>query len=171
MLGLGIGALVVCFGTTGVWWVSKSLRNKAREGWNLRPVVIAAVDCAAGDPVTFEKISQRSVPEQFVPENAVLPDNASKLINARALVPLQAGEMLLWELFDVAPRGFELSRDVEAGVPLKATDVKAVSLSKDDVRVTRVRVEQKDVFGAKTSRALKAGAPLHFSDLIPSEAR
>lgn len=171
MTGLGLGALLLCMGTLFVLSWSMATRKKAREGWNLKPVVVAAVDIAAGDDLPFEVISQRSVPDQFVPATAVLPDAASKLIHARPLVPIQAGELLLWELFDVGGRGLELTRDVEAGAVLKAEDVKVVSFSKDGVSVTRVRADQKEVLGAKTSRALKAGAPLHFSDLIPPEAR
>jgi Flp pilus assembly protein CpaB len=68
---------------------------KARAGWNLKPVVVAAVNIKAGDPVTFEVISQRAMPEQFVTDAMVRPDRASYVVNKKARYAVQAGDVLL----------------------------------------------------------------------------
>ena len=100
MAGLGIGALLLCMGTLGVWSWSMGTRSKAREGWNLKPVVVAAVDFAAGDEVTFEIISQRSVPEQFVTASIIKPDSAYHVVNQVTLVDLAQGDPLRWADFE-----------------------------------------------------------------------
>lgn len=66
---LGFAGLAVLLGTfIGVVHYSglKKREAEVRRGWNLVPVVVAAVDVPAGTTLTFDMISQRSVPEQFV---------------------------------------------------------------------------------------------------------
>jgi len=41
----------------------KKKESDVRRGWNLVPVVVSAVDISEGTVVTFDMISQRSVPE------------------------------------------------------------------------------------------------------------
>jgi len=45
-------------------------------------------------------ISQRPVPEQFVTSSVVKPDAVSYVLNQKVLVPIQAGDMLLWTQFE-----------------------------------------------------------------------
>ena len=73
-----------------------------RKGWNLVPVVVAAQDIAENTVVGMEMISQRSVPEQFDTSSVVKPDSASYIVNQRVLVPLQAGDMMLWSQFETS---------------------------------------------------------------------
>lgn len=68
----------------------------ARDGWNLVPVVVAAVDIPAGTTLTFDMISQRSVPEQFVTADIVKPDSASYIVNERIAVGLMQGDLFTW---------------------------------------------------------------------------
>ena len=75
-------------------------RSDVRKGWNLVPVVVSAVDISEGTVVTMEMISQRSIPEQFVTSSVVKPDSASFVVNQKVLVPLQAGDPLLWSQFE-----------------------------------------------------------------------
>ena len=86
---------------------------KVREGWNLVPVVVAATDIAEGIVVTFDMISQRSVPEQFVTSSVVKPDSASYVVNQKVLVPLQAGDPLLWSQFETTQDAERLSTKVQ----------------------------------------------------------
>ena len=72
-----------------------------RHGYNLVPVVVAAVDLPAGTMVTFDMISQRSVPEQYVTSSVVKPDSASYVVNQVIEHSLQAGDPLRWDDFPV----------------------------------------------------------------------
>lgn len=96
-LGFLVIALVLVVG--GYSWVQKQARE-AKKGWNLVPVVIAAQDIPENTIVSFEHLSQRSVPEQFVTSSVVKPDSASYIVNQRILVPAQAGDMMLWSQFE-----------------------------------------------------------------------
>src|SRR5512146_3051347 len=101
VLGLVIGLVVgmlfstcVC-GVGGYVFVKKKERD-VRRGWNLVPVVVAAQDIAPRETVTFDKISQRSVPEQFVTGSVVTPDSVRQIVGKWLLVPVKAGDPLLW---------------------------------------------------------------------------
>jgi pilus assembly protein CpaB len=84
-----------------------------KRGWNLVPVVVAAVDVSEGTVVTFDMISQRSVPEQFVTSSVVKPDSASYVVNQKVLVPVQAGDPLLWSQFETTKASERLSSKVQ----------------------------------------------------------
>src|SRR5690348_15896094 len=88
-------------------------KNDVRKGWNLVPVVVSAVDISEGTVVTMEMISQRSIPEQFVTSSVVKPDSASYIVNQKVLVPLQAGDPLLWSQFETTKAAERLSTKVQ----------------------------------------------------------
>ena len=91
----------------------KKKEADVRRGWNLVPVVVAAIDIAEGTVVTFDMISQRSVPEQFVTSSVVKPDSASYIVNQKVLVPVQAGDPLLWSQFETTKAAERLSTKVQ----------------------------------------------------------
>jgi pilus assembly protein CpaB len=100
-----------------------------RKGWNLVPVVVAAVDVSEGTVVTMEMISQRSIPEQFVTSSVVKPDSASYIVNQKVLVPLQAGDALLWSQFETTKAAERLSTKVQKkarAVTIEATGAQSV---------------------------------------------
>jgi len=78
----------------------KKAEQDARSGWNLVPVVVAARDIPEGEVVTFDKVAQRGVPEQFVTASVVKPEGATYVINQRLAVPVKEGDMLLWSQFE-----------------------------------------------------------------------
>jgi pilus assembly protein CpaB len=86
-------------GVGGYAWLKKK-ETDVRKGWNLVPAVVAAVDMPEGTVVTYEAISQRSVPEQFITSSVVRPDSAGYILNQRLLTSVQAGDLLLWSQFD-----------------------------------------------------------------------
>ena len=103
-IGLAITLVLACLGSgLGFVYVQKKT-NDARKGWNLVPVVVAAQDIAEDTIVTMEMISQRSIPEQFVTSSVVKPDSASYVVNQKVLVPLQAGDPLLWSQFETTKK-------------------------------------------------------------------
>jgi pilus assembly protein CpaB len=94
------------------WSAVKKREADVRKGWNLVPVVVAAVDLSEGTVVTMEMVSQRSIPEQFVTSSVVKPDSASYIVNQKVLVPVQAGDPLLWSQFETTRAAERLSTKV-----------------------------------------------------------
>ncbi|MFN7132967.1 MAG: Flp pilus assembly protein CpaB [Myxococcales bacterium] len=93
-----------------------ALRAKEKEvkaGWNLVPVIVAATDIPEGSIVTYEMINQRPIPEQFVTSSVVKPDSASYVVGQKVLVPLQAGDALLWSQFETSKAAEKLSTIVQ----------------------------------------------------------
>ncbi|MEW5741566.1 MAG: SAF domain-containing protein [Myxococcota bacterium] len=74
--------------------------SAARAEEPLVPVVVAAVDMGPGQTVTMEMISQRSAPRRLITPSVVKPDSASYIVNQKVLVPLLAGDLLLWSHFE-----------------------------------------------------------------------
>jgi pilus assembly protein CpaB len=72
-------------------------------GAKLVPVVVAAKDIPEGTAVTFDHIQQRMAPEHMVTRSVVKPESANYIVNVRLLVPVQAGDMLLWSQFEAKP--------------------------------------------------------------------
>jgi pilus assembly protein CpaB len=103
LAGLGAGIFVAGLlgGAVGYAMIKRAESN-ARRGWNLVPVVVAARDIPGGEVVTFDAISQRAVPEQFVTSSWVRPDSASYVVNLRTMAPLKAGDGLAWSYFEGA---------------------------------------------------------------------
>ncbi len=95
------------------WSAIKKKESDVRRGWNLVPVVVAAIDISEGTVVAFDMISQRSVPEQFVTSSVVKPDSASYVVNQKVLVPVQAGDPLLWSQFETTKAAERLSTKVQ----------------------------------------------------------
>ncbi len=106
-LVLGVFAGVIAYSAV------KKKESDVRRGWNLVPVVVAAVDIGEGTVVTFDMISQRSVPEQFVTSSVVKPDSASYVVNQKVLVQVQAGDPLLWSQFETTKAAERLSAKVQ----------------------------------------------------------
>ncbi len=97
LMGLIVGGMV---GGLVCGFIISRRMEKARRGWNLVPVVVATQEIPEGEKVTFEMISLRSVPEQFVTSSAVEPDAVIRIIDHRLNVPVQQGDMLLWSQFE-----------------------------------------------------------------------
>lgn len=109
--GFGL-ALVI--GLAAAFLGYQSARKEARRGWNLVPAVTAAVDLPEGTEITYELLAQRQIPEQFLTASVVKPDAVNYILKQKVLVPLRAGDPLLWTQFDTALR--------PASRPLKAVD-------------------------------------------------
>ncbi|MBS1149888.1 MAG: Flp pilus assembly protein CpaB [Myxococcaceae bacterium] len=86
LLGLLISAPV------GYGLAQASRNSEKNRGWNLVPVVVYAVDVAPGTIVTFDMISQRSIPQQFTDASMFRPDNASFLVNQPLGIGVRAGD-------------------------------------------------------------------------------
>jgi pilus assembly protein CpaB len=90
----------------------KRREAEVTKGYNLVTVIVAAVDMSEGSVATFDMISQRAVPEKFVTSSVVRPDSASYIVNQKVLVPIQAGDPLLWSQFETTKAAERLSTKV-----------------------------------------------------------
>ncbi|MFP2928684.1 SAF domain-containing protein [Pyxidicoccus sp. 3LG] len=165
VLGLVVASLVL--GLVGYVWVNKRATD-ARKGWNLVPVVVAAQDLEEGTLITFEMLSQRSVPEQFVTSSVVKPDSASYIVNQRTKVPVQAGDPMLWTHFETKKQtpGFVAARDIPIGAKLTEDDMVAHGWDPDIVTPSYVKEpERPQVVGRPVIAAFRKGDPIlwtHF---------
>jgi pilus assembly protein CpaB len=104
---LGVLAGAVAFSAV------KRKEKEVKAGWNLVPVVVAAQDIGEGTVVTYDMVSQRAIPEQFVTNSVVKPDSANYVVGQRVLVPLQNGDALLWSQFETSKAAEKLSTIVQ----------------------------------------------------------
>jgi pilus assembly protein CpaB len=121
-------ALGLCAGIIAYSAIKKQAHDAVR-GWQLLPVVVASVDIPEGTVVTFDMVAQRTVPEQFVTSSVVKPDSSSYIINQRVLVPVQAGDPLLWSQFETTKSADRLSSKVvqkTRAITLSASGITAV---------------------------------------------
>ncbi len=103
LAGVLAGFLVVgCAGGPLAYLLERRLSTEARSGWNLVPVVVFAQDLPAGTVVTFDLLSQRSLPEQFVTPSLVKPDAASYIVSQVHHPAALAGDVVLWSGFEAA---------------------------------------------------------------------
>lgn len=87
--------------------------DEARKGWNLQPIIVAAVDIPEGTTITMDMMSRHMIPEQFVTSSVVKPDNASFIDGQKVLVPIQKGDMLLWSQFETSKAAERLSTIIQ----------------------------------------------------------
>ena len=95
------------------WTAIKKREHDVRQGWELVPVVVASREIPEGAVITNDMISQRAVPEQFVTSSVVKPESANYVIDQKVLVPLQAGDPLLWSQFETTKASERLSLKVQ----------------------------------------------------------
>lgn len=122
-LVLGLLAGVVAYSAI------KRKESEVKKGWDLVPVVVAVEDITEGTVVTFEMISSRPVPSQFVTSSVVKPDAATYVVNQKVLVPLQRGDPLLWSQFETTKAAERLSTKIQKktrAVTVDASGKKAV---------------------------------------------
>ncbi|MBX7097958.1 MAG: Flp pilus assembly protein CpaB [Myxococcaceae bacterium] len=87
--------------------------NAVKRGWTLVSVVVANADIPEGARITQELVSTRAVPEQFVTSSVVKPDSVGYIVDQQLLVPVQAGDPLLWSQFETAKSSQRLSTRVQ----------------------------------------------------------
>jgi pilus assembly protein CpaB len=103
--------LLLC-GVTGFLAV-RGEERQVRRGWALVPVAVAAANIPEGSVVTFDMISSRDVPEMFVTSSVVKPESVRFITDQRILVPVQAGDPLLWSEFETSLSTERLSTRVQ----------------------------------------------------------
>ena len=77
----------------------KHKEDKVREGWNPVPVVVASRDVMEGSILEYDMVAKHQMPEQFVTPSVVQPNQFERVVGQKLMVPLQAGDMILWSHF------------------------------------------------------------------------
>ncbi|MGI5865295.1 MAG: Flp pilus assembly protein CpaB [Myxococcales bacterium] len=125
LIAIILGVLAGAFAYTAI----KRQEKEVRAGWNLVPVIVANQDIAEGTVITYEMVSQRPIPEQFVTSSVVKPDSASYIVGQKVLVPLQTGDALLWSQFETSKAAEKLSTIVQKKGRALTLDVKGSKMS------------------------------------------
>jgi Flp pilus assembly protein CpaB len=168
--GFFISLLVL--GVGGYSYIKKKEAD-VRRGWNLVPVVVASQDIPEKTAVTYDMISQRSVPEQFVTNSVVKPDSATYIVNQRILVPVLAGDPLLWSQFETQKqmKGLVAAHDIPVGGKLTVEDVTERDMDPDTVTPSFVKEQERPhVVGRTITAAFRKGDPIlwtHFYNEPP----
>jgi Flp pilus assembly protein CpaB len=63
-------------------------------------IVVAAVDVAAGEPVTVEQLSARGIPAELVTTTMVQEKDVAFVVGQTAQLPLLQGDVLQWSFFE-----------------------------------------------------------------------
>ncbi|HWV39126.1 MAG TPA: Flp pilus assembly protein CpaB [Vulgatibacter sp.] len=104
--GLALSAGLVAF-------LSLQARDREiRAGWELVPVLVASTDVEEGTAITFEMLATSRIPEQFATASVVKTDYAESVVGQRVLVPLRAGDPILWSHFETARSLDKLSNGI-----------------------------------------------------------
>ena len=123
IIGIVLGLAAFIIGWSGL----QRERVNIRKGFNLVPVVVAAVDVSEGTVVTMEMVSQRSIPEQFITSSVVKPDSVSYVVGQKVMVSLQAGDPLLWSQFETSRAAERLTTKVIKRMRAITIDARASS--------------------------------------------
>jgi Flp pilus assembly protein CpaB len=91
LAGAGLAVLlgVPSLGLLAFKW-SERMAVKKSPGWDQVPVVVLATDVKAGEALSMENLSQRSLPSRFVDSAAVRPDQAAEVVGRT----LKAGQLM-----------------------------------------------------------------------------
>jgi Flp pilus assembly protein CpaB len=100
-LPVALAVAVVLLGYLGYGYAL----NAAREGWNLVPIVVVAVDVDANATITTDMVAQRAIPSQFANANVIRPAQYSFVIGQKVLVGLRKGDPLRWTQFELPSHG------------------------------------------------------------------
>ena len=104
-------------------------KRRITEGWRLVPVIVASQDIPEGTPVSVEMLSLRPIPEQFVTSSVVKPDSVNFVVGQKILVPVQAGDPVLWTQLETSKTSERLSAIVQPKARALTIDVSGAKMS------------------------------------------
>lgn len=77
----------------------KHEQDKAWNGLKLKPVVVVNQDLVEGAVLDHANVARSEMPERFVTPSVVTPEQFEKVAGQRIMVPLQRGDLVLWNHF------------------------------------------------------------------------
>jgi Flp pilus assembly protein CpaB len=114
-----VGLLLESVGAVaGIRYV-KFEEARVRRGWKLIPVVVVNQKVSPGTVVTYDLVSQRPIPEQFVTRSIIRPDEIDGLIGKVIGASLDDHDPLRWgDLVEFRdPSACRISPALPQGVP------------------------------------------------------
>ena len=111
VIALGLGLL----GGLLAYQTIRRTEQRLTAGWQLRPVVVAARDLAAGTVLEVDMLARSESPERFASGSMVEPGQVERVVGQRLAAPLLRGDPLMWSHLASASRHERLSRIVERG--------------------------------------------------------
>jgi Flp pilus assembly protein CpaB len=90
-----VGCIIVA-AATALGWRQHRHSCDLRRCWDLVPVLVASHPLTRGTRLTYDDLSQRAVPEQFVRRRDVRVDEAAALIGRTLVMNLEEGEPIVW---------------------------------------------------------------------------
>lgn len=169
LVTIGTAVTIACLGSGPVVWMINKQLSRARDGWNLTAITVAATDLAPGTPITLKVVSQRSVPQRFAGDRYVPPDAVARVVNSRTRFALKLGTPLRWA--DVADDSreevvFFASRSFAPGTSLELAGLEPRVV--DRRLITATWVIQRDVASANgrvVTLPIEKGDPVLWSQL------
>jgi pilus assembly protein CpaB len=89
-----------------VWRHIEETKQEIRKGWDLKMIIVAQHDMAEGTLLAIDDVSQREVPEQFVTDSVITPENYNFVLGQKLAYPVKGGDPILWTHFQ-SSKGFE----------------------------------------------------------------
>jgi pilus assembly protein CpaB len=74
-------------------------QTKAQEGWVQVPVLVVNQDVMEGSQVSYDSVARSTMPSRFVTPSVVTPEHFDKIAGQRFMVPLQRGDLIMWNHF------------------------------------------------------------------------
>ena len=105
-----IAVILAALAAVMVHSVMSKKEAEVRKGWNLTPIVVAAMDIEEGQTITMDMMSRHMIPEQFVTSSVIKPESANYVDGQKVLVPIQK------------VNGGMPARDILNGILMKAMD-------------------------------------------------
>jgi pilus assembly protein CpaB len=111
LIALVLGLLAALISASAI----TSAERRVRDGWDPVKVLCAAVDVTEGDELGEESVKTCDMPSKVVTDSFIRQDgeadNVSQVIGQRVLVPLKAGDPILYSHFE-SQRDFALSEAI-----------------------------------------------------------
>jgi Flp pilus assembly protein CpaB len=160
-LGLAVAAL-----TTLILFSHSARVARARGGWDLKLVIVASRDVLEGQALTFDDLTQRSIPSRFLTGSVVMPDDVTRVVGRAPSMPLKSGDLLLWAAFTDYSATDECFGAIAAKVNAAKDQAREGALSRFEGRIGAplpkpepVPVPQADASGEVAIVVLKAQVP------------
>ncbi len=93
---LVIALLLAAIAGLMTWSSIKEKKKEIERGWGLTEVLVYDTDLIEGSTLDNNMISKRGIPEQFVTNSVITPDNLRFIVGQRLNVPVKAGDSILW---------------------------------------------------------------------------
>ncbi|WP_299598411.1 Flp pilus assembly protein CpaB [uncultured Microbulbifer sp.] len=128
----------------------QQLRDQIRKEQQLTNVVVAKRNLSIGDPINLENMTIKSIPFEYVPDGAIVPDQYSAVEFKQLRDPMSAGKPLLRQFVEGVSRIARFSDLLSEGE-------RAITLEVDGVSSIEHMIESGDFIdlGVRTDKGQK----------------